>query len=492
MSARLAAAGALSLSIFFTGMPGSAAAASSPIRPVPAHLDSSLVQRATANPSGALRVIITRDHGGDADGAVRRDGGRIVNKLRLGDASVAEIPASQLQTLAQEPGVARIAFDAPVTLQTATDPLDSWSSQLQTVYPLAVDSASQWNGSRQLRGTGIGVAVIDSGVDAANADFLGGGPRPSSRVRVVSGVASSSPSGIDDNGHGTFVAGIIGGRGWGVPGSVPSGSYVGIAPDANLISIKVSDSSGKAYVSDVIAAIEWATQHRQDYNIRVLNLSMVTSVADSYRTDMLDAAVELAWLQGIVVVVAAGNAGPKAPITSPANDPFVLTVGATDDKGTPATADDSLATFSSYGTSVDGLAKPDLVAPGRHIVSTLSSPTAPLALSFPTRVLGGGQLHQSVGHVGIGAGGERGRRSGVAGAADAQSRPGQMAAAPQCFAGCRTRHRRWLPARGGGGQLLRAAWHDQQAPAEPVPDGGLRQQGRQSLEQRGLERRRLE
>jgi serine protease AprX len=113
-------------------------------------------------------------------------------------------------------------------------------------------------------------------------------------------------------------------------------------------------------------------------------------VADSYRTDLLDAAVELAWLQGLVVVVAAGNGGPNAHITSPANDPFVITVGATDDKASVSTADDTLAAFSSYGSTVDRFLKPDLVAPGRHIVSTLSSPTDPIALSFPTRVLGGG------------------------------------------------------------------------------------------------------
>ena len=195
---------------------------------------------------------------------------------------------------------------------------------------------------------------------------------------------------MDDNGHGTFVAGIIGGRGWGVPGTVAAGSYVGTAPDANLISIKVANSAGQAHVSDVIGALEWVSKNRLAYNIRVVNLSLVTTVADSYHTDMLDAAVELAWLQGLVVVVAAGNGGPNAGITSPANDPFIITVGATDDKATLSTADDALASFSSYGLTADLISKPDMVAPGRHIISTLSSPLAPLAVQFPTRVTGGG------------------------------------------------------------------------------------------------------
>ena len=116
--------------------------------------------------------------------------------------------------------------------------------------------------------------------------------------------------------------------------------------------------------------------------------TLVSNLAGSYQTDLLDAAVELAWLQGLVVVVAAGNAGPNAAITSPANDPFVLTVGATDDMGTRGTWDDVLAPFSSYGTTVDGFSKPDVVAPGRHIVSTLASAATPLAIQFPTHVLG--------------------------------------------------------------------------------------------------------
>jgi serine protease AprX len=390
LAVRLTAAVAASLSIAASGFASSAAAA--PSRGAPAYIDRGVLEHAADNPSGTVRVIITRDHNGDSDGAVNRRGGRVINDLHLADATVAEVPASQVQELANQPGVARVSYDAPVTLQ-AVDPLSLGLGQLQTVYPLAVDAASQWNTSRHLRGTGIGVAVLDSGVDAANADFLGGGLHPVSRVpKLFNAIGNGGAS--DDNGHGTFVAGIIGGRGYGVPGLVSAGSYVGVAPDANIISVKVADSHGMSYVSDVIAGIEWATQHRRDYNIRVINLSLVSNVADSYTTDLLDAAVELAWLQGVVVVVAAGNAGPNAPITSPANDPFVITVGATDDHATASTADDTLAAFSSYGKTADGLAKPDLVAPGRRIISTLSSPRSPLAAEFPTRVLGGGHYIQ--------------------------------------------------------------------------------------------------
>jgi len=390
LTARLGAAAALSLIIALGSVPGTAAAA--PTRITPAHLDTSLLQAAASNPSATVRVIITRDRGGDAEGAVNHNGGRVIGKLQLANATVAEVPASRLHELALQPGVARVSVDAPVTLQA--DPLSTCCADLQTVYPLAVDAASQWDSSRHLRGTGIGVAVIDSGITPSNPDFRGANLNQHSRIAAfINEISHSELSGIDDNGHGTFVSGIIGGRGWSAPG-VASGSYIGIAPDANLISLKVSDSTGKAYVSDVIAAIEWATQHREQYNIRVINLSLVSNTSNLYLFDMLDAAVELAWLQGIVVVVAAGNAGPNAPITAPANDPFVITVGATDDKGTPSTADDTLASFSSYGTSFDGVSKPDLVAPGRHIVSTLSSPASPLALAFPSRIVANGHYIQ--------------------------------------------------------------------------------------------------
>jgi serine protease AprX len=356
----------------------------------PGHVDDDVARQAAASPSAAVRVIITRAHSRDSDNDVRARGGRVIGKLGLGNATVAEVPAGQIAELARQTGVVRIAYDAPVFIQSY-DPLSDCCDQLQMVYPRVVGAADQWG--HQLRGTGVGVAVIDSGVQSAHPDFQGSLlPSPTRVLQVLNGIAGSALSGTDDNGHGTFVAGIIAGRGWGVPGTVPAGSYIGIAPDSNVVSIKVSDSTGMAHISDVISAIEWVAKNRQvnGMNIRVINLSLVSNYATSYQIDMLDAAVELAWLQGLVVVVAAGNAGPNAPITSPANDPFVMTVGATDDRGTTDTSDDVLAAFSSYGRTVDGFAKPDLVAPGRHIVSTLASPTSPLAIQFPTHVVGGG------------------------------------------------------------------------------------------------------
>jgi serine protease AprX len=386
-TARLGLAVGASLVLLISSLPGAVSARPGPAQP--GRIDPDLYTQAAANPSGKVRVIITRERSGSKDDDVRQTGGNVVHKLQMANATAAEVPASALDSLAAQPGVVRVSYDAPLKVQSL-DPVNNCCAQLQTAYPLAVGSASQWNAPRSLRGAGVGVAILDSGVQSRHPDFQNAGLLGSRVLQVLNGITGSSGSGEDDNGHGTFVAGIIGGRGWGVPGLVPSGSYIGTAPDANIISVKVADKTGRAYVSDVIAGIEWVARNRQANNIRVLNLSLVSNAADSYRTDMLDAAVELAWFQGLVVVVAAGNAGPNAKITSPANDPFAIVVGATDDKGTATIADDSLAAFSSYGTTADQLLKPDLVAPGRHLVSTLSSPTAPLALQFPARVLGGG------------------------------------------------------------------------------------------------------
>jgi serine protease AprX len=350
------------------------------------HVDEIVLQKAATSTTGTVRVIITREHSGNNDDDVYSRGGQVQNKLDIGNATVADLPVDQVAALAASPGVVRVAYDAPVTIQA--DPLNDCCDALRSVYPRAVDSMNQW--TRNVRGTGVGVAVLDTGVRDTHPDFLGANLLDPTTKRVTlvrNGMTGSTSTGVDDNGHGTFVAGIIAGRGYGVPSPADDGNYIGIAPDANIISIKVSDSTGLSHVSDVISAIEWVSKNRQLYNIRVLNLSLVSNVASSYKTDMLDAAVELAWLQGIVVVVAAGNGGPGAQLTSPANDPFVITVGATDDMGTSTTADDQLAPFSSYGTTVDGFSKPDLVAPGRRIVSTLSSRTDPLGVQFPTRIV---------------------------------------------------------------------------------------------------------
>lgn len=137
----------------------------------------------------------------------------------------------------------------------------------------------------------------------------------------------------------------------------------------------------------MVEAIEWAIANRVAYNIRVINLSLVSSVAESYKYSILAAAVERAWFNGIFVVAAAGNAGANTSLYAPGNDPFVVTVGASDSAGTWWAGDDAMAPWSSYGTTQDGYSKPDVAAPGRYMPGPVSSSSSTLMSQFPTRAL---------------------------------------------------------------------------------------------------------
>lgn len=222
---------------------------------------------------------------------------------------------------------------------------------------------------QKITGKGVGVALIDTGVaPVSGLDFPG---------KVVNGpdlsYESQSPNTryLDGYGHGTHMAAIIAGRDPKlVTGSVSNAkSFVGIAPDATIVNVKVGAADGGSDVSQIIAAIDWVVQHRDDrnLNIRVLNLSYGTGSRQPYTTDPLAHAVENAWRHGIVVVVAAGNDGASDPtLTMPAADPFVVAVGAVDHRGSDSQADDTVADFSNPGTASR---RPDLLAPGKSLVS---------------------------------------------------------------------------------------------------------------------------
>jgi serine protease AprX len=184
------------------------------------------------------------------------------------------------------------------------------------------------------------------------------------------------------------MAGIIAGN------DETSGGYKGIAPNARIVSVKVGASTGAADVSQMIAGIDWVTQHAHDpgMNIRVLNLSLGTNAVQSYQLDPLAHAAEVAWRKGIVVVVSAGNDGTATnTVANPANDPYLLAVGAEDPQGTVAPADDTVASFSQRGT---GSRHVDLVAPGTYVYGLLS-PGSVLANQFPNAVFGGRFLRGS-------------------------------------------------------------------------------------------------
>jgi serine protease AprX len=256
-------------------------------------------------------------------------------------------------------------------------------------------------------GTGVGVAVIDSGV-ASNVDLMASGGIASRVVYSESFVAGQTAA--DAYGHGTHVAGIVGSSGKSSSGAGFTRTFKGVAPNANLINLRVLDQNGGGREADVIAAIQRAIDLKSAYNIRVINLSLGRPVFESYTLDPLCQAVEAAWRAGIVVVVAAGNYGRDTSphtkgygtIASPGNDPYVITVGAMNAKGTTWTTDDTIASYSSRGpTLVDHIVKPDLVAPGNRVISLLA-PGCTLAASYP-KLLVANALYET-----LGAGGKSG------------------------------------------------------------------------------------
>ncbi|MDQ3811050.1 MAG: S8 family peptidase, partial [Chloroflexota bacterium] len=297
----------------------------------------------------------------------------VQKELPLIGGFLTSLSQKQLAKLASDTSVRYVSPDARVRLQ-AID-----TSALKTTYETAVGIDQVWNSpTLPATGKGVTVAVLDTGVNAAHPDLKAA---KTGGTLVQVNINPRTLDAGDQHGHGTHVVGTIKGRD-------SLGRYIGAAPDARVISVKVADDTGMATESDLVSALQWVYDNRGTYNIRAVNLSIISSVATPYTQSPINAYVEQLWFSGIAVVVAAGNGGSAADAVyyAPANDPYVITVGALDDNQTALAADDSLASFSSRGITQDGFAKPDVVAPGRKVVSTLASQTATLAKTYPDRI----------------------------------------------------------------------------------------------------------
>jgi serine protease AprX len=322
---------------------------------------------------------------------VRSLGGTAGIDLPIINGLSARMSVAAQRRLAASPLVHAVTLNAPIK-STCTN---FSPGHLATSFDGSVGATRLWNHST---GRGIGVAVIDSGVQGDLPDFLTGQGASVSRV-VASAVIdpNSTSTAADTYGHGTLVAGLIAGNGGDRDSSDPVyGQYAGTAPDASLISVKVADDTGQATTLDAIYGLQFVVDHKADYNIQVVNLSFRSTTAESYTTDPLDAAVEQAWFDGITVVAAAGNLGTASDAVSyaPGNDPYVITVGAADDEGTSSTWNDVEASWSSQGVTQDGFQKPDVLAPGAHIVSTLA-PNSTFATLCPGCVTQGAYFQAS-------------------------------------------------------------------------------------------------
>jgi len=297
-----------------------------------------------------------------------------VAALSLIDSAAGFANAAGIEAISLAPTVAFIHHDATVGPQpSAAPPEPAAADQVSGVYPRVVKANKVWQ--QGITGRGVTVAILDSGV-AADADLV----QPNNRLLASVNFADERFT-SDPGGHGTHIAGIVAGN-----GTRSGGEFTGIAPQANVVDVRVLSSTGSGRISSVIRGIEWVLAHRTAYNIRVINLSFGAPAMLPYRADPMSAAVEIAWRRGLVVVAASGNGGPQRDtVVTPGIDPYVITVGATDDRGTLWRDDDMLAWFSAWG-SRDSNAKPDLVAPGRRLVS-LRVPGSTLDMLFPDRVV---------------------------------------------------------------------------------------------------------
>ena len=308
---------------------------------------------------------------------MRRLGGTVGRSLPLAGGFAARVPAAALPALRRASSVAGVWSDARVAMRSGRDCLPGDAACYDALPPEAT-----WQRAigldrvpNKYQGDGVTVASIDTGVT----------PTPNLGARLLARVdLTSERDGIDHFGHGTHMAGVIAGG-----GVTTLEAFEGSAPETSLVSVKVAGWDGATDVSTVIAALQWVVSNRARFNIRVVNLSWGTDASRGYGVDPLDRAVERAWEAGLVVVVAAGNEGPAAgTISKPADDPYVVTVGAADTNGTADDADDTVArVLEPRADRATASRKPDLLAPGVSIVSD-RAPGSTIDLFRPAARLG--------------------------------------------------------------------------------------------------------
>jgi serine protease AprX len=273
--------------------------------------------------------------------------GYIKYKLPMIDAYVLEVDKAGLEHVRSMHGLLSMEMDTHIT------------AQMNRVGDII---ESHWAHEHKYHGKGVGVAVVDTGI-ALHKDFTEGG----SRVAAFKDFINHRTDPYDDNGHGTHVAGIIGGNGFS-----SKGKYKGVAPECNFIGVKVLDHRGDGNISDVLAGLQWIIDNRKKYNIRVVNISVGTSSKDNLdENSLLVQGVNAVWDNGIVVVVAAGNNGPgPMSISTPGISRKVITVGSSDDNITAEVFGSGRSKdYSGRGPTPFCIKKPDIVAPGSNIIS---------------------------------------------------------------------------------------------------------------------------
>lgn len=276
---------------------------------------------------------------------------RLKRKYKLIDAISAELDKEEIEDLKDNPHVKKIYYDQVIhALPIKNDKKIKISTSAETIGAYYVQNYLNYSGKN------ITVAVIDTGIDYTHPD-LGSCFGEGCRVKDGYDFINEDSDPMDDNGHGTHCAGIV----------AANGNIKGIAPDADLLAVKVLGSDGEGPNSIILAGIDWAVSHGAD----VITLSLGENQQPNDGMEPLDLIVNAAVEKGVTVVVAVGNEGPgTGTIGYPASAEKVISVGASDDRGTVNTDDDIVADFSCRGPSAFGRLDPDVVAPGVGIYST--------------------------------------------------------------------------------------------------------------------------
>jgi serine protease AprX len=349
-----------------------------------AFVPAALIEAAESDPDGTFDVIVQGADNvrsaqlatvvGEARNEEPEKGARRTKGLKRLFTAIsgtsAELTGKQIVRLAKKKWVLSITPDSPTGATYSNT--QSW---------VAATESQSWSAPSTYSFPTI--AIVDSGVQP-RADF---GTRLKTQVSFVSSGQNSSGDGF---GHGTLVASIAAGG---------KAGYDGMAPQADIVSLDVLNDAGAGVMSDAIAACDWILANKAKYNIRVANFSLNAGSGASVLYDPLDRAVERLWLNGVVVVAAAGNYGtsassPSGVLFAPANDPFVITVGADDMNGTTSNSNDFAAPWSAWGYTYDGFFKPEISAPGRRMTAAVPA-TSTLATLFPSRKTGSDYMWMS-------------------------------------------------------------------------------------------------
>ncbi len=353
---------------------------------ISALLMTSMAGAAPASTPVMARIIVQGASLDQAEAAVQATGGKVTAQIDIINAVVADVPAASVAQVMKAPGVIRVTLDRTVKVAGDHNSKDA----VLFKYGKVVGADQVWETGNL--GQGVTVAFLDTGIDptfvtlrlppdSAENRLLAYYDVPSSRLYEPPRLMQSPR---DPNGHGTHVAGIVGNS------LYDDDQYLGIAPAANLVAVRVLGEDGSGTYANVLQGLNWVVQNKTRYNIRVLNISMYATPVAPYWADPYNLAVMAAWRAGIVVVASAGNGGP-APMSIgvPGNTPYIITVGAFTDNYTPNNfGDDYMPPFSAVGPTLDAFVKPDLIAPGAHLASLMRNDSY-LAQRYPdNRIVG--------------------------------------------------------------------------------------------------------